>query len=442
MKPFDEHFAQNVRETFDNWHEQVPDGAWAKMKNKLGGGNKAKVIPFWKKPARVAAISLVAAATVALLAIPLFFLNDKADSAITPIISHTSEEPHDREILKIEVKPTLAQQESITLSDQTIESLVKRQEPTKPKVERTTTIVADLQKDEAESQKMEILQDPELKFEEIKTIAEKEKTVIAQRDAVEEIEVIEEQNIDPAIFVDATDDNIPLYAVPFEISYISRFSWAISANPLFTFAGNQPNPLPGLSAGVTAGYNLTDRLRLEVGGLLSYNQLDVRNQATYRVVENFSNFLASQGATAPVLLFSGNNKYNLFALEIPVNIQFSVMEGPESRFFVSTGLSSMVYLHQSVSGVNHVHVQNDNSGIASGSASFTSTTIFVDDKYGPFSRIDLGRILNISAGYVFVGKNNSLVLEPFLKLPLGGVSSSNVSLGMGGVSLKLLFSGN
>jgi hypothetical protein len=384
---------------------------------------------------------MLAAATVALLMVPLIFLNNKTDSTSASSLSDISEELILTDT-EPESKPSIALQQSDILPEATSSFAKEEKLAATTKHSRPTTIVARIPKEDPAHQKPVLSQGLDENFDTPKTINYDEEALITQKETTETIPITKEQATEPAFALDVTEDYIPLDFFPFEVSRDSRFSWAISASPMVSFADNQPNPLPGLAAGVAAGYNLTDRVRLEVGGLLSYNQLDVRNQATYSVVENFSNLYAGQDATAPRPLFSGNNKYNLLALEIPANIQFNVFDGPGSRFFLSTGLSSMVYLHQSVSGINHVHVQNDNSSMPSGSVSFSSTTIFVDDKYGPFSRIDLGRILNLSAGYVMVGKSNSIVIEPFLKLPLGDISSGNLSLGMGGVSLKILFSRN
>ncbi len=431
MKPFDENLANNVREAFDNWREQVPDGAWADMRTKLDGAKQPKVVAFWSNRPKVAFVSVLVAASVALLMIPVLMLIKKTDHVK---ITTAVEVAESQSIMQ-------GQQETFSAPSiqQALSQTTGAEKKKKPTIVNPEPVIAVLQAEQpnmpahlaetnlAVSDPQQVEHTPETGQAHDLQMPEKEKDT-PQVDAMA-------QHAKPS---DQSNYNSWLPAS----AQKSRFSWAVSASPMVSFAQNQPNPLPGVAAGVAAGYKISDRVRIEVGGLLAYNQLDVRNEATFSVVENFTNIYASQDASAHRLLFSGNNKYNLLALEIPANIQFNIYDRPESRLFISTGLSSLVFLHQSVSGVNFVHVQNDIGGAPSGSQSFSSTTVFVDENYGPFSRIDLGRILNLSAGYVIVGKNSSLVFEPFLKLPLGGVSSSNLSLGMGGVSLKLLFSGN
>jgi hypothetical protein len=440
MKPFDDKLADNVRETFDNWREQVPDGAWAKMSAKLDDARNPRVIPFWKKSGRVAAISLLAAATVALLMVPLIFLNNKTDSTSASSLSDISEELILTET-EIEANPSIALKQNDILPEATGSFAKNEKQVAATKIPLQTANVTDPQKEDPALHQTEYFLVLNDKIDDQKTFNLDEVARITEKELAEISSVATGQIVETA-FVPDVAENHPLDLFHLDTSRTNRFSWSVSASPTISFANNQPNPLPGLTAGVAAGYELSNRVRLEVGGLLSYNQVDIRNEATFSIVENFSNLYAGQDASAPRPLFSGNNKYNLLAVEIPANFQFSIFDGPGSKFFVSTGLSSLFFLHQSVSGVNYIHVQNDISGMPSGSQSFSSTTIFVDENYGPFSRIDLARILNLSAGYVFVGKKNSIVLEPFLKLPLGTISSSNLSLGMGGVSLKLLFSGN
>ena len=263
MKPFDDKLADNVRETFDNWREQVPDGAWAKMRSKLDNAKNPKVIPFWRNPSKVVAISLLAAATVALLMVPIIFLNNKTDSTRTSSLSDNSEELILTET-ELESKPSIALQQNDILPEATSSFAKDEKLAATTKHSRPTTIVAHLPKEEPAHQKPVLSQGLAQNFDRSKTINYDEEALVTQKETTETIPIAKEQADEPAFAVDVTKDNIPLDIFPFEVSKASRFSWAISASPMMTFADNQPNPLPGLAAGVSAGYKLSDMFSLEV----------------------------------------------------------------------------------------------------------------------------------------------------------------------------------
>lgn len=58
----------------------------------------------------------------------------------------------------------------------------------------------------------------------------------------------------------------------------------------------------------------------------------------------------------------------------------------------------------------------------------------------PFSTLDIGKLINISAGISFQMKNKKrLVVEPYYKYPLGTLTIEKVRLGYGGINLRLNF---
>ena len=61
------------------------------------------------------------------------------------------------------------------------------------------------------------------------------------------------------------------------------------------------------------------------------------------------------------------------------------------------------------------------------------------EKINAFQRFDFARLLNLSVGYVINYDNADLIVEPFIKYPLGNLTSRNIQMGMGGISLKYSF---
>ena len=94
-----------------------------------------------------------------------------------------------------------------------------------------------------------------------------------------------------------------------------------------------------------------------------------------------------------------------------------------------------------MSGVETAYVETNYLDLASNSlrsASYASETI-IGSTAAPLSRFDLARLLNISVGYAIQQEKTTAIVEPFVKIPLGAVSSQEIKMGMAGISLRLTF---
>jgi len=71
------------------------------------------------------------------------------------------------------------------------------------------------------------------------------------------------------------------------------------------------------------------------------------------------------------------------------------------------------------------------------------TTLYTTDKlnshYGMFNHADLFGLANLAMGYSFPIGKNSMLIEPFVQIPLGEITSIDLRMGFGGVSLKYIF---
>jgi hypothetical protein len=60
----------------------------------------------------------------------------------------------------------------------------------------------------------------------------------------------------------------------------------------------------------------------------------------------------------------------------------------------------------------------------------------VSDEYGAFKRIDLFKLVNLSIGYEIPFRKNAITIEPFIQIPLGTVTSNDIYMGNGGLTVK------
>ncbi len=132
----------------------------------------------------------------------------------------------------------------------------------------------------------------------------------------------------------------------------------------------------------------------------------------------------------------------VLSMEVPVNFVFSLRKRSGSNLFVTTGASSVIYLSQQMSGnFNNTYTRSmvDSS---TGEVSYDSmnTSVTIEREQESFNRIDFLGLANFSAGYSFpFAKTSHFVFEPFIQLPVKDLTSMNLRIRYGGLSMKLQF---
>jgi hypothetical protein len=191
---------------------------------------------------------------------------------------------------------------------------------------------------------------------------------------------------------------------------------------------------PGVSVGVYAQHQLADRIAVRPGLALAkhaYSMESINSRMEY---------------TAPVMdgmageVVSAENRMDIIAMEIPLNFVFDIVKKRDKSFFVSAGASTMVYLNQHFTGsfYNKYTTELFNNTTGEWDVASNYTRINIDNQYSAFSRTDFFGLANLSAGYLFPLGKNSMLIEPFVQIPVKDITSSNLRIRFGGVSLKYL----
>jgi hypothetical protein len=433
MKPFDEKFADNVRNAFDSLHEEMPPQAWADMKARLEGRSKARILTFWPFLSKAAGIALLVGMSV------FWFVDFYATDSINKLAEKPKEEQashtYSGEIAEAEFSETIQVPEKETLP----EFILADKKPTPPK----NTILAP--PTAAMVSELPVIEDPIL-IAEVETPAIVEGTVAETANGPTHTQEVPTLALRPqANQPQVTNGNQPRFDkpapdLPKGSDHENRLSWGITAGSMLAFAEQRISDGPGYSAGVTAEYALSPNVSLSSGGLLTYHQFELVNFAQ----ADFANDYLPSFDNASRINLTGNNHYEMLALEIPLNAQFNVMETSRKRLYVGAGLSSLVFLQQRFSGTNTAFYEQSVFNDATGNfeLQYSASTFEVNEEYGPLSRFDFGRLVNLSFGYVIRREKSAMVIEPFVKLPIGTLTSREINLGMGGISIKYRFSGN
>jgi len=132
----------------------------------------------------------------------------------------------------------------------------------------------------------------------------------------------------------------------------------------------------------------------------------------------------------------------VLSMEVPVNFVFSLRKRSGSNLFVTTGASTVIYLNQRLSGsFNNTYTRATVDNFT-GEVSYESknTSVTIDSRQESLNRVDFLGLANFSAGYSFpFAKTSHFVFEPFIQLPVKDLTSMNLRIRYGGLSMKLQF---
>jgi hypothetical protein len=204
----------------------------------------------------------------------------------------------------------------------------------------------------------------------------------------------------------------------------------------------QADEAASLSHGIALGFYLdqkiTDRISVRPGLVMSRNSFGIENQNGV----NESSYLVPLYDGTSGRVDSYNGHFDMIAMELPLNFVFKISGRQRSGFYVSAGASTMIYISQKFTGdfVNE-HTKLSYAAEVNGITSQTRYSIVeVQNNYGAFSRTDFFRLVNLSAGYSLpYGKTGTFIIEPFLQLPLDDLTSLDLRVRYGGVSMKIRF---
>ncbi|HBH85402.1 MAG TPA: hypothetical protein DDY34_16600 [Bacteroidales bacterium] len=195
---------------------------------------------------------------------------------------------------------------------------------------------------------------------------------------------------------------------------------------------------PGVSVGFYLEHKLTRKLSVRPGLALAKHSYSSTNVSDGKV---FMNSVTSTGSMTGSV-GSYENQLDMVTVEVPLNLVYTLLERGKSSLFVSAGVSTMVYLDQSFSSSFTNVYTEQKVDLASGNAYLEtrSQDVNVESDEKAFSHVDYFSLTNLSAGYSLpLKKGGNMLIEPFVQLPVSDLTSFNVRIRYGGLSLKFRF---
>ena len=197
-------------------------------------------------------------------------------------------------------------------------------------------------------------------------------------------------------------------------------------------------PAFGLSAGLYLDQKLSRRISVRPGLALAMQSLGFNNGSIpVGITEVLSMYDGTNAA-----YYSSEGQLNMLAMELPLNIVFRIADKKNSVFFISAGTSTMIYLSQQFTAgfVSECKKTSYDSKVGEYFSETRYSTVEVENDYAALSRADIFGLANFSAGYSFqYSKTGTLLIEPFLQVPVSDLTSLNLRVRYAGVSMKMQF---
>lgn len=195
----------------------------------------------------------------------------------------------------------------------------------------------------------------------------------------------------------------------------SRWNVTLVLAPDFSTTSLRRYTTPGRAFGLMIGYRLGSRLTISAGAVKSFKQYQGRGDE-YHPPEGY--WMYTTNGRVPDLI---DGQCNI--LEIPVAVQFDLLQGQKHRFFASAGVSSYLMLDESYDYT----FWTPNPGAHTGWASN-------EDSSYP------GAVGSFSVGYErHLSAKISLAVEPYVKIPFAGIGWTDIRLFTAGAYVNLRY---
>lgn len=433
---FDEKLIQQIRDTFDNYEDNQADYGWLELRKKYPAQKHRKsAFYYWAG----------SAAAVLLLAFGIWVISNNASlEPINKKDENTALTGRPPGHIRIESQKNTAEKQIIQPG--TVENKTQAYSYTsntaqniRASVKSLQTMpgapagISDMRPEDNYAPNTSVMQTEILAMDTVTAAAktgsgflpaDKDKTVLAQNT----VEVSAKRSLTD-IAMEPSDKNE-------EKNEVRKLSFSVYAGSFISYADGSSNKV-NLGAGFSSDIVLAKNLRLSAGLALSKNDLSFKSEIPLTARNSFTSAYNSPHTMMSSLKVISYDlegyDASLLGLDIPVNLTY-VLDEKKNELFVSAGISSGTFITESYT------YYYQSRGAGNGRLPEAAPAFNKDEVQSELGGFEFARMLNFSIGMGYpVGKQNKLIVEPFLKYPLKGIGEENLRFGTGGINLKFNF---
>jgi hypothetical protein len=208
-----------------------------------------------------------------------------------------------------------------------------------------------------------------------------------------------------------------------------RFGLNFSPNVNTSRSAGTINYMGGLSADIP----LFSKFQLSTG-------LQVENQSVLKEYPGTVSSSALASSTAPM----NQTRTKMINLDVPVNITWTIVSEKSHSYYVSAGLSSLVYLRQENKNTTYSDMLVAVSSVVAGevvkSYDVVNQMTVTQNAVTPIQTFDFGGRINIMVGFERKLTDRLFIhLEPYTKIPTSGQAPGSLNHTTSGINFKISF---
>lgn len=209
-----------------------------------------------------------------------------------------------------------------------------------------------------------------------------------------------------------------------------KFDLGVSMSSLYNYSDIASTSSANFGGGIVSNYWVNKNTAFNSGVIISQQSINFET-GTYASNTNFDQAESYSSQQVEAI----NSQHTFVVIDIPLNISFKA-----KNVVFTTGFSSLAYVYES-NEYNYYEINEfDNTeGGYNNIQSLEAKSNTIENYFPQKNNIDLAKLLNISAGYRFPLKKGSFIVEPYIKYPIGKLTSQNIKLGSGGITVQYNF---
>lgn len=430
MENFDAWFANQVRNSFENFEEPVDTAAFAKMQAQLG----PKIsVPTW----------IFSAAALILVAIIFAFWDPFSTQEIAKNDTYAAEEgfgigtqnfePAQIDAQKSESIPTLDSSKVEKQKPNSVLPKIKQSPPPTPPPTNTNVLAANSQPNLPDTLLQNLAPIVEASFVD-SLLAElgTEKTEFSVENSGSDTRLAQIPSESTSLFISKTT-----------LKKQNSIDFLVSAGSMVNSQNGDFQQGAGYFAGVLGSYNLSKRIKLSAGGLLSQNGFSLNPNNGVSVMEATAEdeFNSLSNPSTYERLVQNEKQVALLALDIPLNVEINAAASGKSKVNFKLGISSLLFVQQSFTD-NGIRFSSESQvNVSSGEVEYNlvSDDFQETEEIAAFQRLDGARIANFGISYNLKGVASNSSVEFFVKMPLVPITSQELQFTMTGISVSYNF---
>ena len=220
-----------------------------------------------------------------------------------------------------------------------------------------------------------------------------------------------------------------------EVEKKKAFEFGVELASVSNYGAETKGSSLNVGGGFSAAYRVSKNISLATGMVISKQNLAYNASPNVYQSLKTNDYLADNSLSM-VDANTVESNLSFVSIDVPMNLKFR-----HKKFVVSAGVSSLLFLSEKYSYNYDAMVNTVRYNTAS--ASYESINSVKNITQGQtnesFNHFDFAGLFNFSVAYDLPLAKGSLAFEPYVKLPLTGISSQDIKIGSGGIALRYNF---